>query len=63
MTYLTNSDLDWLRVLKCTANAWEIPHDVLQKLERHHTINVNCSITSHGEDVLLEQTMRDAEDR
>ena len=68
---LTADDFDWLRNLKGAADAGRgpppIPTDVATKLRTFGFARLNSSgtftITSNGRDALLEQDMRDAEDR
>ncbi len=68
---LTPDDFDWLRKLKGAADAKRdpppIPADVGAKLGTFGLAKPNSSgtftITSEGRDALLEQDMRDAEDR
>lgn len=68
---LTADDLDWLRKLKGAADAKRepppIPTDIAAKLREFGVAKPNTSgaltITSKGRDALLEQDMRDAEDR
>ena len=68
---LTADDFDWLRKLKGAADAERdpppIPNDVATKLRTFGFAKSNSSgtytITSNGRDALLEQDMRDAEDR
>ena len=68
---LTADDFDWLRKLKGAADAKRdpppIPTDVGAKLGTFGFVKPNSSgtftITSEGRDALLEQDMRDAEDR
>ncbi len=68
---LTADDFDWLRKLKGAADAKrdppQIPADIAAKLRTFGLAKPNNSgnftITSEGRDALLEQDMRDAEDR
>ena len=68
---LTADDIDWLRKLKGAADAKRdpppIPTDIAAKLRTFGFAKPNRSgdftITSEGRDALLEQDMRDAEDR
>jgi len=68
---LTADDFDWLRKLKGAADAKRdpppIPTDIAAKLRTFGLAKPNRSgkltITSEGRDALLEQDMRDAEDR
>ena len=68
---LTADDFDWLRKLKGAADAKRepppIPADVAAKLGAFGFAKPDSSgtfaITSEGRDALLEQDMRDAEDR
>jgi hypothetical protein len=68
---LTPDDLDWLRKLKGATDAKRdpppIPADIAAKLRAFGLAKPNASgaltITSEGRDALLEQDMRDAEDR
>jgi hypothetical protein len=68
---LTADDFDWLRKLKGTTDAKRdpppIPTDIAAKLGAFGFAKPNSSgtftITSEGRDALLEQDMRDAEDR
>jgi len=68
---LTPDDLDWLRKLKGATDAKRdpppIPTDIAAKLAAFGLARPNTSgaltITSEGRDALLEQDMRDAEDR
>ena len=68
---LTADDLDWLRKLKGAADAKrdppQIPTNIAAKLGAFGLAKPNNSgtltITSKGRDALLEQDMRDAEDR
>ena len=70
-TNLTADDFDWLRKLKGAADAKRdpppIPTDIGAKLRAFGFAKPNSSgtftITSEGRDALLEQDMRDAEDR
>ena len=68
---LTAGDLDWLRNLKAAADANRdpppIPADVAAKLSAFGLAKPDkpgaFAITSKGRDALLDQDMRDAEDR
>ena len=68
---LTADDLDWLRKLKGASDAKRdpppIPTNIAAKLGVFGFAKPNSSgtftITSEGRDALLEQDMRDAEDR
>jgi hypothetical protein len=68
---LTADDFDWLRKLKGATDARReppaIPTDIAAKLHAFGLAKPNASgaftITSEGRDALLEQDMRDAEDR
>jgi hypothetical protein len=68
---LTADDFDWLRKLKGAADAKRdpppIPPDIAAKLRTFGFAKPNSpgnfTITSEGRDALLEQDMRDAEDR
>ena len=68
---VTADDLDWLRKLKGAADAKRdpppIPADIAAKLGAFGFAKPDSSgaltITSEGRDALLEQDMRDAEDR
>ena len=68
---LTADDFDWLRKLKAAADAKRdpppIPTNVAAKLGTFGLAKQNSlgalTITSQGRDALLEQDMRDAEDR
>jgi hypothetical protein len=68
---LTADDFDWLRKLKGATDAKRdpppIPTDIAAKLGAFGLAKSNRSgaltITSKGRDALLEQDMRDAEDR
>jgi hypothetical protein len=68
---LTADDFDWLRKLKGAADAKRdpppIPANIAAKLGTFGFAEPNSSgtftITSKGRDALLEQDMRDAEDR
>jgi hypothetical protein len=68
---LTVDDLDWLRKLKAAADAKRdpppIPMDIAAKLGTFGLVKPNglgaFTITSEGRDALLDQDMRDAEDR
>jgi hypothetical protein len=68
---LTADDIDWLRKLKGAADAKRdpplIPTDIAAKLGAFGLAKLRSSgaftITSKGRDALLEQDMRDAEDR
>ena len=68
---LTADDFDWLRQLKGATDAKRdpppIPTDIAAKLGAFGLAKSNRSggltITSKGRDALLEQDMRDAEDR
>jgi len=70
-TNLTADDFDWLRKLKGAADAKRdpprIPTNIATKLRTFGLARPNSSgaftITSEGRDALLEQDMRDAEDR
>ena len=70
-TKLTADDFDWLRRLKGAADAKRdpplIPTDIAAKLVTFGLARPNSSgtftITSEGRGALLEQDMRDAEDR
>lgn len=70
-TNITADDLDWLRKLKGAADAKRgpppIPTDIAAKLGAFGFAKPDSSgalmITSEGRDALLEQDMRDAEDR
>lgn len=68
---LTADDLDWLRKLKGAADAKRdpppIPTDIAARLGAFGLVKPNSfgapAITSIGRDSLLEQDMRDAEER
>lgn len=68
---LTADDFDWLRKLKAAADAERdpppIPMNIATKLGRFGLAQPNSfgafTITSKGRDALLDQDMRDAEDR
>jgi hypothetical protein len=68
---LTADDFDWLRKLKDAADAKRdpppIPTNIAAKLGTFGLAKPNSSgtfkITAKGRDALLEQDMRDAEDR
>jgi hypothetical protein len=68
---LTADDFDWLRKLKAAADAKGDPPpiatNIAAKLDTFGFAKANSfgafSITSEGRDALLEQDMRDAEDR
>jgi len=68
---LTADDFDWLRKLKGAADAKRdpppIPADIAAKLRTFGFAmpmgSGTFAITSEGRDALLEQDMRDAEDR
>ncbi len=68
---LTADDFDWLRKLKGATDAKRdpppIPTAIAAKLGAFGLAKLNTSgaltITSEGRDALLEQDMRDAEDR
>ena len=68
---LTADDFDWLRKLKGAADAKRdpppIPTHIAAKLGTFGLVKPhssgNFTITSEGRDALLEQDMRDAEDR
>jgi len=68
---LTADDFDWLRQLKGATDAKRdpplIPTDIAVKLRAFGLAKPNTSgtftITRKGRDALLEQDMRDAEDR
>lgn len=68
---LTAEDLDWLRTLMTAANVGRdpsaIPPNIAAKLEAFGLARPNSpgvlAITPQGRDALLEQDMRDAEDR
>ena len=68
---LTTNDVDWLRKLKAATDAKrdppQIPIDIADKLGTFGLAKPNklgaFTITSKGRDSLLEQDMRDAEDR
>jgi len=68
---LTLDDLDWLRQLKAAADgkrdAPPIPMNIAVKLRTFGLAKPNrrgaYTITSKGHDALLDQDMRDAEDR
>ena len=68
---LTADDIDWLRKLKGAADAKRdpppVPADIAAKLGAFGLAKPdssgNFTITSEGRDALLEQDMRDAEDR
>jgi len=68
---LTSDDLDWLRRLKGAADTKRdpppVPVDVAARLGQFGLAKSKSSgifaITSKGRDALLEQDMRDAEDR
>ena len=67
----TADDLDWLRKLKAAADAKRdpppVPTNIAAKLASFGLAKPNSSgaftITSKGRDALLEQDMRDAEER
>ena len=68
---LTAEDFDWLRQLRDTADAKRdlppVPMNIAAKLGAFGLARPNgpgaFSITSKGRDALLDQDMRDAEDR
>lgn len=68
---LIASDLDWLRQLKAAADAKRdppsIPANIAAKLDAfglaQRTSSGGLTITAEGRDALLDQDMRDAEDR
>jgi hypothetical protein len=68
---LTAGDFDWLRKLKAAADAKRepplIPMNIAAKLRTFGLAKPNSfgalTITSKGRDALLDQDMRDAEDR
>lgn len=68
---LTADDFDWLRKLKAAADAKRdpppIPVNIAAKLRAFGLAKPNSfgalTITSKGRDALLDQDMRDAEDR
>jgi hypothetical protein len=68
---LTADDLDWLRKLKGAGDAKrdppQIPTEIAARLGAFGLVKPNSfgalAITSRGRDSLLEQDMRDAEDR
>jgi hypothetical protein len=68
---LTADDFDWLRKLKAAADTKRvlpaIPVNIAARLAEFGLARSNSSgifaITSKGRDALLEQDMRDAEDR
>jgi hypothetical protein len=68
---LTVDDLDWLRKLEAAADAKRdpppIPMNIATKLDAFGLAKPNglgtLTITSTGRDALLDQKMRDAEDR
>ncbi len=68
---LTADDLDWLRKLKAAADAKreapQIPAHVAAKLGKFGLAKAGASgafiVTPKGRDALLDQDMRDAEDR
>jgi hypothetical protein len=68
---LTADDFDWLRKLKAAADAKRdpppIPMNIAAKLGTFGLAEPNSfgafTITSKGRDALLDQDMRDAEDR
>ena len=68
---LTADDLDWLRKLKGAADAKRdpppIPTEIAARLGAFGLVQPDSfgapAITSRGRDSLLEQDMRDAEDR
>jgi hypothetical protein len=68
---LTADDFDWLRKLKAAADAKHdpppIPMNIAAKLRTFGLAKPNSfgtlTITSKGRDALLDQDMRDAEDR
>ena len=68
---LTVDDLDWLRKLKAAADAKRdpppVPMNIAAKLSTFGLAKPNSlgafTITSKGRDALLDQDMRDAEDR
>ena len=70
-TDLTVDDLDWLRKLKAAADANRdpppVPMNIAAKLGTFGLAKPNSlgsfTITSKGRDALLDQDMRDAEDR
>ena len=70
-SHLTADDFDWLRKLKAAADAKRdpppIPTDIAAKFGAFGLAEPNglgaFAITSKGLDALLEQDMRDAEDR
>lgn len=68
---LTPEDFDWLRKLKAAADAKRgpspVPIEIAGKLRRFGFATPNgidgLAITDRGREALLEQDMRDAEDR
>ena len=68
---LTADDFDWLRKLKAAADAkrdaLQIPRNIAAKLRTFGLAKATSfgafTITSKGRDALLDQDMRDAEDR
>jgi hypothetical protein len=66
---LTPRDMDWLRRIRAAARAKRdsppVPIDIAAKLRAFGLITSNdpALITDRGRDALLEQNMRDAEDR
>jgi hypothetical protein len=67
---LTPEDLDWLRKIRAANNAQRdpppVPRELADKLRAFGLVAPNGrgpAITDRGRGVLLEQDMRDAEDR
>ena len=68
---LTPEDFDWLRKLKAAADAKRdaspVPMEIAGKLRTFGFVTPNrihgIAITDRGREALLEQDMRDAEDR
>jgi hypothetical protein len=66
---LTPEDLDWLRRIRAAADAQrdspQVPMDIAGKLRAFGLVTPNdhLAITDRGREALLEQNMRDAEDR
>jgi hypothetical protein len=68
---LTPEDLDWLRRIRAATDAKRdpspVPSEITRKLRAFGLVAPNgrggLAVTDRGREVLLEQDMRDAEDR
>lgn len=64
---LAPQDFDWLRRIQAATDASRdppaVPAEIARKLRAFGLVGLNAGITDRGRGALLEQDMRDAEDR